>query len=160
MTTVIPIDARNTNVDKSAVVFGPAQSTQTSHCVSYHAPVSPPRVLQLPKNTTATDSLLSVTRIHLGGETAPGWVILDRFNRNFDILGEHSPKDVSAGVFASISAPMEKPHMDELSREERVRIAKSAFGMWADREDLGDTVEYVTRLRASWERTAEDPEVD
>jgi hypothetical protein len=50
--------------------------------------------------------------------------------------------------------------MDELSREERVRIAKSAFGMWADREDLGDTVEYVTRLRASWERTAEDPEVD
>lgn len=153
MTTVIPIDARNTNVDKSAVVFGPAQSTQTSHCVSYHAPVSPPGVLQLPKNTTATGFLLSMTRIHLGGEIAPGWVILDRFNKN--LVGEHSPKDVSAGVFASISAPMEKPHMDELSREERVRIAKSAFGMWADREDLGDTIDYVTRLRASWERAIE-----
>jgi hypothetical protein len=46
--------------------------------------------------------------------------------------------------------------LSRLSREELVRIARSARGMWADREDIGDTVEYVSRLRASWERRMED----
>lgn len=41
---------------------------------------------------------------------------------------------------------------NELQREECVKIARGAFGMWADRKDLGDTVTYVTRLRANWER--------
>ena len=146
MITAIPVDMTNANVSKLPVIFGLAQSTEICHPVSYHSPVPPPRVLQLPRNTTITNSSLRVTQIHLGGETALGRVILDWLGENADMVGEHSPK--------------ERPHMTELSREERVRIAKGAFGMWADRQDLGDTVEYVTRLRASWERATEDPEID
>jgi len=37
------------------------------------------------------------------------------------------------------------------TREELVQCAKAAFGLWADREDVGDAVEYENRLRAGWE---------
>ena len=33
------------------------------------------------------------------------------------------------------------------STQEALAALQAAFGMWADREDIGDTVEYVNRLR-------------
>lgn len=60
------------------------------------------------------------------------------------------------GVFSSTEAMMARRDLSTRSREEIVRIARSARGMWADREDIGDAVEYVNRLRASWERRAGD----
>lgn len=29
---------------------------------------------------------------------------------------------------------------------------KAVFGMWKDREDIGDSVEYQRKLRAEWDR--------
>jgi len=60
------------------------------------------------------------------------------------------------GVFSTTEAMMAKRDLSTRSREEIVKIARSARGMWADRDDLGDTVEYVNRLRVSWERRAGD----
>ncbi len=64
------------------------------------------------------------------------------------------------GAFRGVSSNTEvmvgRRDLSTRSREELVRIARSARGMWADREDLGDAVEYVNRLRASWERRAGD----
>ena len=60
------------------------------------------------------------------------------------------------GVFSTTEAMMVRRDLSTRSREEIVRIARSARGMWADRDDLGDTVEYVNRLRVSWERRVED----
>lgn len=37
------------------------------------------------------------------------------------------------------------------ARAERVRLAREAFGMWANREDIGDAVEWVNAIRAGWE---------
>ncbi|MCX7838086.1 MAG: antitoxin family protein [Anaerolineae bacterium] len=37
------------------------------------------------------------------------------------------------------------------ARAERVQLAREAFGMWANREDIGDAVEWTNALRASWE---------
>lgn len=31
-------------------------------------------------------------------------------------------------------------------------LASGIVGMWADRDDIGDTVEWVERLRRRWER--------
>jgi len=60
------------------------------------------------------------------------------------------------GVSSNTEVMVARRGLSTRSREELVRIARSARGMWADREDLGDAVEYVNRLRASWERRAGD----
>jgi predicted DNA-binding antitoxin AbrB/MazE fold protein len=36
-------------------------------------------------------------------------------------------------------------------RAEQVKLAREAFGMWADRNEISDTVEWVNTIRASWE---------
>jgi hypothetical protein len=93
-------------------------------------------------------------------ETDKEWPVF-HFSEDVIIVCQDSTQDISARVVArDISGPIEMPRVSELSREERVKIARSAFGMWADREDLGDTADYVSRLRASWERAAECSEVD
>ena len=34
-------------------------------------------------------------------------------------------------------------------------VVDNAFGIWADRDDIGDSVEYVRKMRAGWrKRTA------
>jgi hypothetical protein len=78
---------------------------------------------------------------------SPEWYIVDVES---DLIGSFR------GVFSTTEVIMTRRDLSTRSREEIVRIARSARGMWADREDLGDTVEYVNRLRASWERRAED----
>lgn len=77
----------------------------------------------------------------------PGWYIVDVESLFIDSF---------RGVFSTTEVMMARRDLSTRSREEIVRIARSARGMWADRDDLGDTVEYVNRLRASWERRAED----
>ena len=77
----------------------------------------------------------------------PGWHIVDVES---PLIGSFR------GVFSTTEVMMARRDLSTRSREEIVRIARSARGMWADREDLSDTVEYVNRLRASWERRAED----
>jgi predicted DNA-binding antitoxin AbrB/MazE fold protein len=38
------------------------------------------------------------------------------------------------------------------SRDERRRQRiRESFGMWADRDDIGDAVEWVNQIRAGWE---------
>lgn len=38
------------------------------------------------------------------------------------------------------------------AREEKIKQrVREAFGMWADREDIGDAVEWVNAIRAGWD---------
>ena len=37
------------------------------------------------------------------------------------------------------------------TRAELVKLARESFGMWADRDDIGDAVEWVNEIRAGWE---------
>ncbi|OGO37526.1 MAG: hypothetical protein A2Z03_09010 [Chloroflexi bacterium RBG_16_56_8] len=37
------------------------------------------------------------------------------------------------------------------TRAELVKLASESFGMWADRDDIGDAVEWVNKIRAGWD---------
>lgn len=37
------------------------------------------------------------------------------------------------------------------TRAEQVKLAREAFGMWADRDDIGDAVDWINEIRAGWE---------
>lgn len=44
--------------------------------------------------------------------------------------------------------------VDKLSREERVKIAKGAFGMWKDRQDFDDTIAGLIIPSDDWQPDA------
>lgn len=46
----------------------------------------------------------------------------------------------------TVARPSSKP-----TRAETVKLASESFGMWADRDDIGDAVEWVNEIRAGWE---------
>lgn len=41
------------------------------------------------------------------------------------------------------------------TRAELVRLARESFGMWAERKDIGDAVEWLDEIRAGWEERVE-----
>ncbi len=45
----------------------------------------------------------------------------------------------------TVARPSSKP-----TRAEIVKLASDSFGMWADRDDIGDAVEWINEIRAGW----------
>lgn len=88
--------------------------------------------------------------------------VLDRYGIKLYISSESTLfirfLEAVAETFAI--APVATGRLPTLGRDELIAIAESAFGMWADREDIGDTGEYVRSLRARWKKRLEVVESD
>jgi len=44
-----------------------------------------------------------------------------------------------------------RAHADLVKDEHVKQRIRESFGMWADRDDIGDAVEWVNEIRAGWE---------
>lgn len=42
-------------------------------------------------------------------------------------------------------------HREKVSKASKKKLLQKSFGIWADRQDIGDSREYVSRLRKSWD---------
>lgn len=87
---------------------------------------------------------------------------LDRYGIKSYISGESALfiRFLEAATETFAIAPVATGRLPTLGRDELIAIAESAFGMWADREDIGDTGEYVRSLRARWKKRLEVVESD
>lgn len=83
---------------------------------------------------------------------------LDRYSIKSYISGEGALfiRFLGAATETFTITPVARDRLLMLSRDKLVAIAESAFGMWADREDISDTAEYVRSLRARWKKRLED----
>ena len=41
-------------------------------------------------------------------------------------------------------------HREKVSKASKKKLLQKSFGIWAGRQDIGDSSEYVSRLRNSW----------
>jgi prevent-host-death family protein len=80
--------------------------------------------------------------------------ILSRIKRTgerFIIQRRGEPVAVLMGIEEYRRLTGEEPTkklIEEMTREELVKLAKAARGMWKDRDDIGDALDYIERSRA------------
>lgn len=102
---------------------------------------------------------MSVDMMRIGTATAP-YPVWGKSTRHYEVreggIASQIEEAVSAGTASLAQLTPAKRDLRRLPRAELVNIARSAFGMWAGRDDIGDAVEYVRRLRANWRHTAAD----
>ena len=53
--------------------------------------------------------------------------------------------------FRARKRPVVARRRAKADRAELVKLARESFGMWADRDDIGDAVEWINALRATSE---------
>lgn len=95
-----------------------------------------------------------------GGIATVAYPVWSKSTAHYEVreggIGSQIEETVTAGTASLAQPTLAERNLQGLPREELVNIARGAFGMWAGRDDIGDAVEYVRRLRASWRHTAED----